>query len=78
MVVQFSVDPVQLQACSLPNHPQQNIMKSLMHQNVLDLTLMQPPENIDNPVTRVKDPVNRGELEDKPQRPSQYRSHTSA
>jgi len=38
---------------------------------------MQPAENIDDSVARVKNPMNRGKLEYEPQRPSQYPSHTA-
>jgi hypothetical protein len=51
-------------------------MQSLMHQNILNLALMQPAKNIDDSVASVKNPMNRGKLEYEPQRPSQCPSHT--
>lgn len=38
-------------------------MKCLVDYDVLDLSFMQFPKNIDYAVTCVKDPVNRRELE---------------
>lgn len=51
---------VQLQACLLAGHLQQHKMKSLVHDNVLNPTLVEFAKNVDNSVACVKNPLNRG------------------